>query len=207
MALTAPDALLFDIGNVIIDIDFKRAFARWAELARTDAAALRDRFSMDAPYRQHEIGAIDAAAYFASLRASLGIDLTDAQFLEGWNAIFIAEAPGISALLARAATRIPLYGFTNTNRAHLAWWKPRFADAMTHFRHVFASCEIGLRKPDAAAFAHIVREIDVPAERILFFDDTLENVEGARVSGLQAVHVRSRDDVPETLAALGLQPD
>ncbi len=33
---------------------------------------------------------------------SLGIGITDAQFLEGWNAIFAGEMPGIAALLARA---------------------------------------------------------------------------------------------------------
>jgi putative hydrolase of the HAD superfamily len=35
----------------------------------------------------------------------------------------------------------------------------------------------------------------VPPARILFFDDTLANVEGARLAGLQAVHVRGPDDV------------
>jgi len=69
---------------------------------------------------------------------------------------------------------------------------------------VFTSCDIGLRKPEAAAFAHIVSEIGVPASRILFFDDTLENVEGARACGLQAVHVTSDETVKETLAGLWL---
>jgi hypothetical protein len=49
------------------------------------------------------------------LRQSLGIGLTDAQFLEGWNAIFTGEMPGIAPLLAGAAKRMPLYAFSNTN--------------------------------------------------------------------------------------------
>jgi FMN phosphatase YigB (HAD superfamily) len=48
-----------------------------------------------------------------------------------------------------------------------------------------------------------VRAIGVPAERIVFFDDLAENIDGARARGLTAVHVTSPDDVAQSLAALG----
>jgi glucose-1-phosphatase len=44
----------------------------------------------------------------------------------------------------------------------------------------------------------------VPAERIVFFDDLAENIDGARASGLKAVHVKSSEDVARALAALGI---
>jgi putative hydrolase of the HAD superfamily len=200
----AADALLFDLGGVIIDIDFDRVFARWAPCAGCDPALLRERFTQDEPYQYHEIGKIGIADYFASLRASLGIDLTDAQFLEGWNAIFVDEVPGIAALLARAAQRLPLYAFTNSNPAHEACWSERFAGVLKHFRKVFVSSSIGMRKPDAEAFAFVVKNIGVPANRIVFFDDSPHNIEGARACGLQTVLVTSPSDVTAALAALGL---
>ena len=198
----AVDALLFDLGNVVIDIDFERAFAHWAAYAGCEVALLRERFAQDEPYQRHEIGAIGIEEYFASLRAALGIALTHAQMLQGWNAIFIAETPGIAALLQRAAKRLPLYAFTNTNPTHAAYWSAKFPDAVKHFRKIFVSSEIGLRKPDAEAFAFVVREIGVPANRILFFDDSAANVEGARARGLQAVLVNSPADVAAALAQL-----
>jgi glucose-1-phosphatase len=200
----AAEALLFDLGNVVIDIDFERAFAHWAASARCDPALLRERFTHDEPYQRHEIGAIGIEEYFASLRASLGIGLTDAQFLEGWNAIFIDEVPGIAALLARAAERLPLYAFTNTNPTHAAYWAARFPDAVKNFKKIFISSSIGLRKPDAEAFAFVVREIGVPASRIVFFDDSPHNIAGARACGLQTVLVKSPFDVAAALAALGV---
>jgi len=200
----ATDALLFDLGGVVIDIDFNRVFAHWASSAGCEAALLRERFTQDEPYRRHEIGAIGVGDYFASLRASLGIDLTDAQFVEGWNAIFVDEVPGISALLARAAQRLPLYAFTNTNPAHAAYWSVKFPEAVKNFKKIFVSSGIGLRKPDAAAFEFVVREIGAPASRIVFFDDGPHNIEGARACGLQTVLVKSPSDVAAALAALGV---
>jgi putative hydrolase of the HAD superfamily len=198
------DALLFDVGGVVIRIDFNRAFARWGTLASCDPALLRQRFSHDLPYQRHERGEIGIADYFASLRASLGIDLADAQLREGWNAIFIEEMPGIAALLARVAPRLPIYAFANTNQTHAAHLHSRFGDVLGCFRHLFVSSVIGKRKPEAAAFDHVVNEMGVPAGRVLFFDDTLENVEGARNAGLQAAHVTSDTHVADTLAAIGL---
>jgi len=198
------DALLFDLGGVVVDIDFNRVFARWAEHAARDVALVRGQFSADEAYRGHEIGAISDEEYFASLRSSLGIDISDAQFLDGWNQIFIGEVPGIADLLARAAPGIPLYAFSNTNCAHELYWSKQFAGVMSSFRRIFVSSTIGLRKPDAAAFRFVAGEIGVPAERIVFFDDSPANIQGARACGLQVVHVKSVADVAAALEALGV---
>jgi HAD superfamily hydrolase (TIGR01509 family) len=198
------DALLFDLGRVVLDIDFNRTLACWAGHARCEPALLVGRFERDELYRRHEKGEISDAAFFAGLRASLGVELSDAQFLEGWNAMFAGEMPGIAKLLARAAQRLPLYAFSNTNAAHVEYFSGMHADVLDHFREMFLSSAIGLRKPDAEAYDHVVKAIGVPAERIVFFDDLAENIAGARYRGLTAVHVTAPDDVAKALAALGI---
>jgi putative hydrolase of the HAD superfamily len=204
LAPGSADALLFDLGRVVINIDFNRTLACWAGHAGCAAANLAGRFAHDEAYRRHETGELDDAGFFAALRGVLGLQLSDAQLLEGWNAIFAGEMPGISLLLARAAKRMPLYAFSNTNRPHVEHFSKAYAEVLGHFREIFLSSAIGLRKPDAAAYDHVVKAIGVPAQRIVFFDDLAENVEGARTRGLIAVHVTSPDDVAQALAALGL---
>lgn len=206
-SLPAPhsaDVLLFDIGRVVLDIDFNKVMTCWAGHAGCTAAELAGRFVVDDSFKHHEVGRIDDAAFFHNLRTSLGIGISDQQFLEGWNAIFAGEMPGIAQLLAKAGQRMPLYAFSNTNPAHVAHFSQAYADVLGHFREIFLSSIIGLRKPDAEAYDHVVKAIGVPASRILFFDDTAANIEGARSRGLAAVHVTSTDDVAKALTALGI---
>jgi putative hydrolase of the HAD superfamily len=196
------DALLFDLGRVVIDIDFNLVFARWAAHARCDGELIAARFRHDDAYKRHERGEIDENAYFDTLRSSLRIEISDAQFLDGWNAIFVGEMPGIADLLGRASRQVPLYAFTNSNRAHERCWSQRFATALGHFRRIYVSSTIGLRKPEPEAFDHVIREIGVPADRLMFFDDALENVDAARARRIQSIYVKSVADVENALSFL-----
>ena len=197
-------ALLFDLGRVVLDIDFGKVAAIWAGHADCEPAQLVGRLKPNDSWQRHERGEISDTEFFENLRQSLGIAITDTQFLEGWNAIFTGEMPGIAASLARAGQALPLYAFSNTNGAHVAHFSHAYAGVLGHFREIYLSSTIGLRKPDRDAYDHVVGAIGVPAPRILFFDDLAENIEGARACGLMAVHVTSPTDVADALAALGI---
>lgn len=196
------DAIVFDLGGVILEIDFGRVFSVWAGYAGVTPESIRERFRMDAAYERHERGEITAREYFASLRNSLGLLLSDAQFEAGWVEVVRGEIPGIAQLIAQAAQRWPLYVFSNTNAMHYSHWGPSHAGLLRRFRRLFMSHEIGLRKPEAHAFRHIAAEIGVDLPNILFFDDTAENVEAAQSLGMQAILVRGTGDMQNILAGI-----
>src|SRR5438034_1003047 len=83
----------------------------WARSSGERLDTIRSRFSFDAFYERHERGEIGVTEYFASLRTSLGIDLSDDEFAQGWGAIYIREVPGIVDLLRSVGKRVPLYAF------------------------------------------------------------------------------------------------
>jgi len=97
------------------------------------------------------------------------------------------------------ATRAPLYAFTNTNPTHEQAWRARFPNALIHFEEIFVSSTIGARKPERVAFELVTGRMGVAPDRILFLDDSLENVEGARSAGLNALWVRSEQEVVRAL--------
>src|ERR1700685_2017478 len=115
-------ALLFDLGGVVIGFDFNGAFRLWASRAGCDPRLIAHRFSIDEAYKQHERGEIPASRYFAALRESLGVELSDEELTEGWNDVYLGLVPGISEVLAAAETRWPLFAFTNSNPTHKRVW-------------------------------------------------------------------------------------
>ena len=200
MGDASTEALLFDLGGVVFDIDFEHAFEYWAAHADVPVETLRPFYGIDPWYERHERGEIDGAEYFDALRDTLGITLSDEHFAAGWNAIFLQEFPGVFDLLEDLGNRIPIYAFSNSNVTHQRCWERKYAKTLGLFREVFVSCEIGLRKPESAAFRRVISAIGVDPEAVLFFDDTHENVDGAREVGMTAIHVRSFDDVRESVA-------
>ncbi len=188
-------ALLFDLGGVIIDIDFDRAFKNWSKHTDSSAEEIKSKFKFDQYYEAHERGEIEFEEYFNSLRKTLGIDITDQEFKDGWNSIFINEIAGISKLLSDLKDKIPIYVFSNTNHLHQSYWLKKFKTVLSNFETIFTSSDIGKRKPELEAFQTVADLIGFGLSQIVFFDDLRENINGAKRAGLKTVHVQSILDI------------
>ncbi len=203
MARHAIQVLLFDLGGVVIDVDFHRVFEHWQPISRLCVDEMKAAFTFDEPYQRHERGEITAAEYFAHVRQSLQLQDDPDRIAQGWNAIFGAEITETRRMVEAARGKFPCYALTNTNAVHQAAWSAMFPAVVASFDRVFVSSEMGCRKPERRAFEFIGQALGVPLGSILFFDDLPENVAGAVAAGLQAVHVRGPADVKAALQALG----
>lgn len=204
MAEARVDALLFDLGGVLVEVDWSRAFASWSAASGVPADALAKRFRRDEAYEAHECGAMSDAEFFAALKQSLGMQLSEGDLLAGWNAILGEPLPGIAALLRRAAQSVPVHVFSNTNVAHVLHWRPRYRELLSPARQVIVSCELGRRKPHPEAFRLAAARIGAAPGRIAFFDDLEENAAGARAAGMLGFHVPSTTELRAALASLGI---
>jgi glucose-1-phosphatase len=198
-------ALLFDLGGVVIDIDFERVLRQWARLSRYTEAQLRARCVLDDVYERYERNEVGDAEFFDHVRRVLALQADDAEIAAGWNAIFVGLNREVMAQVAATMHRVPSFVLTNTSACHQATWTRAYPVLFDTFRSVFASTDLGMRKPERRAFDAVVARIGVDPGRILFFDDMPQNVEGARRAGLQAVLVSSPGDVGAALAAAGLR--
>lgn len=195
-------ALLFDLGGVLFNISFDRALEGWQSMSTLSKDEMRRAFSFDEAYQRHERGEMRREEYFDHLRRRLQLRGSDDEIEMAWNAIFLDEIPSTLALVQEARHRFPCYAFSNSNHTHCRAWRAKYPRIIEAFDRVFVSCDIGVRKPEAAAFMYIADNIGVAPGSILFFDDTHENVTGAVAAGLQAVHVRGPADVEGVLRTL-----
>ena len=196
------EALLFDLGGVIFEIDFGGALAVWSAHSGEREEVIGEKFRFDISYERHERGEIDASQYFQSLRSLLRIDLTDAKFAEGWNSIYGPELEIVERLPGLLAGRMPVFAFTNSNPTHQAAWEQRYSRALSIFQRIFVSSEMGVRKPEPRSYEAVSRQLGIPLDKMVFFDDTLVNVHGARAVGMPAVHVRTVGDVERSVIEL-----
>lgn len=197
-------ALLFDLGRVVVDIDFDRALAAWGRFSRLAPGELRARFSHDEPYQRFECGTLAEQHYFAHLADLMALQCDEAAIRAGWNAILVAEIGETMAMIAAARQHVPCYALSNTNPVHLQELRRAFPRVLDAFDKVFCSHEIGCRKPAPESFARVLQAIGAAPAHVLFFDDLEENVAAARGCGLQGVVVRGPQDVRDALGERGL---
>ena len=202
----AAEAFLFDLGGVLLEIDFNRAIAAWSPYSALPADVLRKRFRHDLQYERHERGEITATEYFAYLATTLQLTASFEQIEKGWNSIYIGEILQTRELVESMRRVLPCYAFTNTNASHMATWTKRFPGVVGAFARIFASHELGLRKPERAAFERVCALTGTSAASILFFDDLAENVRAAEDAGFQGVLVKTPEDVAAALRSFGQRP-
>lgn len=195
-------AVLFDLGNVVLELDVRRVFAHWADLSGESIDTLIGRWALDDAYKRHEIGQLDFRDYAAHLGRLLDIDLPTSGWRAGWNALFRGPYPNVTARLPDLSARLPCFCFTNTNPTHQAQWQSDFPDVITDFQKVYVSSEIGRRKPDPESYRWVASDMGFLPGEIHFIDDSPENIEGAISAGMNATLVRNEADVVAAMDAL-----
>ncbi|CAK9886900.1 MAG: Alpha-D-glucose 1-phosphate phosphatase YihX [Candidatus Erwinia impunctatus] len=81
---------IFDLANVIVDIDFNRVLGVWSDLSRVPLATLQNRFAMDESFQQHERGEISDQVFAEKMCEKLDLALGFEQFTVGWLAGWLA---------------------------------------------------------------------------------------------------------------------
>ncbi|NJD85316.1 glucose-1-phosphatase [Candidatus Erwinia dacicola] len=188
---------IFDLGNVIVDIDFKRVLGVWSDLSRMPLAELRNRFHMGESFHQHERGEISDEVFAQKISEGLGLSLSFEQFVVGWQEVFVGVRPEVIAImnkLREQGDRVVI--LSNTNRLHCNFWPSQYPEVKQAADKVYLSQEMGLRKPDKKIYERLLNEENTSAQETIFFDDNLENIEGARAVGIYSLHITDAKVIP-----------
>ncbi len=180
--------LLFDLGGVLVDWDGTQPLLDLTQNRLSPDEARR--FWLESPWvRRFETGACSPEDFAAGAVAELEVSVSPQVFLAAFATWDRGPTPEAFTLLERCLqSRYALYCLSNNNEVH--WQHPELRRLLQYFKRTFVSYEIGLVKPDAAVFAHVIEHIPESPDRILFFDDNPECITGAQNAGLQARQVQ-----------------
>jgi HAD superfamily hydrolase (TIGR01509 family) len=191
------DLVLFDLGGVLIEVPGVRAMLELTGMASEED--LWRRWLTCRWVRRFESGGCSETEFAAGVVADWQLDISPAAFLEAFRDWPAGPLPGAAELVAQTRASVATGCFSNTNALH---WHNHVAawPLASLFDHRFLSFELGLLKPDIAAFAQVADRLDVPAERVLFLDDNAMNVAGAAAAGFQAARVAGVEEARQRLA-------
>jgi putative hydrolase of the HAD superfamily len=192
-------AVVFDLGNVLLDFDHTIAAKRISPFCAKGPEEIFDLF-FDSPITGlFEEGKIKPADFFRQVKEMLGLRIAYEEFLPIWNEIFFFSDKNRALLELAVSLRgnYKLAVLSNINILHYDYIKGAFA-VFEPFQEVFASCQMGLRKPDKEIYLRAVKILGVPLGETFYIDDRPELVESAKGLGIKAVVFR---DLPGLASA------
>ena len=196
--------MLFDLGGVLVD---PGGIEEMRELSGIDSDEELWRRWLSCPWVQRfEAGRCSGEEFAAGVVGDWGLTLSADEFLTAFTGWRTMPYPGADRLVADVRSVAPVGYLSNSN---VAQWSAHLAGSplVSGFDFGFTSFELGLVKPDRAIFEAAATRLPVSANsvgRVLFLDDNLVNVEGARACGFVAQHVRGVDQARRALEAEGV---
>lgn len=196
------EAVIFDIGNVLVKFEAGLAERNLAELGGASAAQVGEIAALGPAY---ERGELTRADFLGRLRGILGYTGPDENLARAWQDIFSPNPP-MWELVDRLRGRLPLYLLSNTNCLHHDHLVDEY-EVFGRFDDGVFSYRVGMSKPEPGIFELAVRQFGVRPGATVYIDDLAANVEAARAAGLLAFHYDAarHDDLLGSLRALGVQ--
>ena len=194
--------VIFDLGGVLLSVDFMRACRRLEAAGGPPAAAIRESVVYGADKALFETGRLSPQDFAARACAAIGVELPPAEFADIWCDIF-AEQVEVTRLLDRIVAKADLVLLSNTDPLHIDYVRRRFG-FMEKFGRMLLSYELGYAKPAPSIFDAALA-LSNRGAGMVYFDDAAEFVAAARARGLPAEQfvdaVKLRRDL-ETLGVL-----
>ena len=197
-------AVVFDVGNVLVDWDPRFLYERLIEDDRALDAFLRDVVTHDWHF-QH-----DAGRSFAETSAELSARFPDqADLIAQWGPRFNdsnrSTIPGMPELVAELdAAGVPLFAITNFSGEFFPPFREKYPDLFAPFRDIVVSGDERVMKPDPRIYAIALERFGLAGPDGLFVDDRAENIAGAEAAGLRGHLFRDAATLRAELVALGL---
>jgi putative hydrolase of the HAD superfamily len=193
--------VIFDLGGVLVDVDFRRACARLEAAGAAPAAVIYAGILGGAEKIGFDTGRLSPQEFAARFCSAIGLHLPYAEFAEIWCDIF-TEQHEVTGLLDEIGQHADLLLLSNTDPLHLDYIRGRYG-FLAKFRRLVLSYEVGHAKPAAQIFERAIG-LAAPRSKLIYFDDVAEYVTAARACGLPAEQFVDAAKLRRNLARFGV---
>jgi putative hydrolase of the HAD superfamily len=199
------NAIIFDLGGVIVNLDIERSFRALIGRSRLNSQAEKVFWDNQNIFQDYERGLINDTEFRSSLRDRLQVEGTDEEIDRDWNAMLLDVPPDRIELIRELGDRYRLFVLSNTNQIHVDAFELNVRessgveDFRSLFERVYYSHQTGYRKPEKEIYELVLNENELSPSNTIFIDDNPDNVDSAGALGIHAVLMEQNSNLRDYL--------
>ncbi|MFW5887432.1 MAG: HAD family hydrolase [Bacteriovoracia bacterium] len=183
--------IIFDLGNVIIDVDRNLTIEAFAKLANFPLSKAFELFTTYPQNSSFELGKLSAQEYFEQGSGHFNFNCSEIDFWKAWNAMLLNIPTYRLERMKELKKNYKIYILSNTNIKHIEKINEMLPCAWNEFSHkTYFSYDYQMIKPDLAFYEVVLQENDLKACETMFLDDLPENIEAATKLNLKTQLIR-----------------
>lgn len=188
--------IIFDLGNVILDIDYQLTIDAFEKLGVTDFSSHFSKQKQSDFMDDFEMGKVSEYEFVDYARPFCNPGTSANQIIDAWNALLLDIPIRRLQILQQLRLDYDLYLLSNTNSIHEKEYNKTVKETCGYenlnffFDKVYLSHRIGMRKPNAEAFTCILEEHALAPQHTLFIDDSPQHIAAADALGLKTIHMK-----------------
>ena len=196
-------ALIFDLGRVLVNVDFEMGYSRMATLSGLPVEEVRERLQSSRLAYAFESGLMPSSEFAARVSELMGVSPSFEEFGEIWYSVFHQGPIVPEEFIARLHERYRLVLLSNTNALHYEMLEQRLP-VLKHFDAYTLSYRFGAQKPSPSIYRDAVVKASCEPGECFYTDDINEYIDGARAAGIQAAQFRGFGRLKADLQAAGV---
>ena len=197
------DNIIFDLGNVILDIDYQSTIKAFEKIGIENASILYSKSSQTKIFDQLETGKITKVDFILEIQKIIP-KASKSEIINAWNAIIKDLPESRIDILKNLKDKFSIFLLSNTNSIHIDYivkkiGRGKYDEFYNLFDKVYYSHEVKLRKPDPNIFKLVINENNLKIKNTLFIDDSIQHINSAKKLGLQTYHLKNSIESLETI--------
>jgi glucose-1-phosphatase len=203
--------IIFDLGGVILDIDYKKTIEAFRNLSIQNAGELYAKSSQIKLFDDLEMGNISEDDFYSGIRKLSEYRLNDEQIRDAWNALLIGLPEENVKLLTELKKDHRLFLLSNTNCIHENAYRQMVVSQYGRFvfdelfEKMYLSHYLHLRKPDPSIFHYVLADSKLNITETCFIDDSPQHVEAASKAGITSFLLKEQSLVSFFSSTLNIQ--
>ncbi len=192
--------IIFDLGGVLLNINPLLSLNELVKISGFSQPEIKQRLTNSGIFEKFDTGNLSPDQFRNELCTVMGKKISNTEIDRVWNLLLLDFPQARVQMLQQLQKNYRIFLLSNTNIIHFEKYTSDFYETYgiemgSLFDRMFLSFEIGIHKPDAGIYTHLLQQGGIRPDESLFFDDLLPNIEAAAALGIAGIQVKDAMDV------------